>query len=170
MATSKDCTAHTKIGQHNMIVVAMEDLSEAERAALKKELQEEMAAARRRKLMCFQKTCTGVIKKTALTIMTTKTMAMTSTVTPNMTPKELLKFMDVAVARKYGNDLPNLTRVITNDVHSTLESFKNDLQNTLPRQIVSIVQQVQCEAQGKQPDLAHSTPHTVALGNMGGFS
>jgi hypothetical protein len=47
--------------------------------------------------------------------------------TPSMTPGELVKFMDVAVANKYGNDLSNLTRVITDDVHSTLESFKTDL-------------------------------------------
>jgi hypothetical protein len=36
-----------------MIGVVMEDLPVAKRASLKKELQEEMAAARRRKLMCF---------------------------------------------------------------------------------------------------------------------
>jgi hypothetical protein len=33
-----------------------------------------------------------------------------------------------------------------------------------------ILQQVHGEAQGKQPDLAHSTPYTVALGNMGVLS
>jgi hypothetical protein len=53
--TSKDGTAHTEIRQHNTIGVVMEDLPEAERSTLKKELQEEMAAARRRKLTCFQK-------------------------------------------------------------------------------------------------------------------
>jgi putative heme iron utilization protein len=43
-----------EIGQHNTISVAMlEDLPEAERVALKKELREEMAAARCRKLVCF---------------------------------------------------------------------------------------------------------------------
>jgi hypothetical protein len=97
-------------------------------------------------------------------VTTTATTATTSTVTPNMTLEELVKFMDVAVASKYGNDLSNFTRVITD---STLESFKTDLQNTLPRQIRSVVQQVQGEAQGKQPDLAHSTPYTAALSNMG---
>jgi hypothetical protein len=95
------------------------------------------------------------------------TTATASTVTPNMTPEELVNFMDVAVASKYGNDLSNFTRVITDDVHSTLESFKTDLQNTLHRQIRSVAQQVQGEAQGKQPDLAHSTPYTVAPGKMG---
>jgi hypothetical protein len=76
--------------------------------------------------MCFQKTRTGVINRTTPTITTATTMAMASTVTPNMTPKELVQFMDVVVACKYGNDLSNFTRVITDDVRSTLESFKTD--------------------------------------------
>jgi hypothetical protein len=111
-----------------------------------------------------------VIKKTAPTITTTATMAATSTVTPNMTPEVLVKFMDVAVASKCNNDLSNLTCVITDDVHSTLQSFKTDLQNALPRQIRLVVQQVNGEVRGKQLDLAHSTPYpgnTFALGHMG---
>jgi hypothetical protein len=126
MTTSKDGPARMEIGQHNTISVVMEDLPEAERATLEKELQE-MAIARNRKLACFQKTRIRVIKKTAPTITTTVTTTTTSTVTPNMTPKELVKFMDVAVASKYGNDLSNFTRVITDVVRSTLESFKTDL-------------------------------------------
>jgi hypothetical protein len=167
MTNLKDGGAWTEVGPHNMIGVVMEDLPEAEKIALEKELEEEMAAARRRKLMCFQKTRTGVIKKTVPVVTTTVTMATTSTVTPNMTPKELVKFMDVAVASKYGNDLSNLTCVITDDVRSTLESFKTDLQNTLPRQIRLVVQQVHGELDGKQLDLAHRTPYTVASGNTG---
>jgi hypothetical protein len=170
MMNPKDGGAWTEVGPHNMIGVVMEDHPEAEGIALEKKLEEETAAARRRKLACFHKTRTGVIKKTAPTITNTATMAATSTVTPNMTPEELVKFMDVAVASKYGKDLSNLTRVITDDVRSMLESFKTDLQNTLPRQIRSVVQQVQGEAQGKQPNLAHSTPYpanTSAPGNMG---
>jgi hypothetical protein len=92
-----------------------------------------MAGARRKKLTCFQKTCMGVIMKTILAIMTMATA--TSMVTPNLTPEELVKFMDVAVASKYGNDLMNFTHTITEEVHSTLDTFKTDLQNTLPRQI-----------------------------------
>jgi hypothetical protein len=80
--------AHTEIRQHNTISVVMEDLPEAERAALEKELQEVMATARSRKLTCFQKTRTEVIKKIAPTVTTTVTTATTSMVTPNMTPKE----------------------------------------------------------------------------------
>jgi hypothetical protein len=124
----------------------MEDLSEAERRALEKELETEKAEARRRKLACFQKTRTGVIKKTvpAITIVTTAT----PTVIPNLTPKEFVKFMDVAVASKYGNDLMKFTRTITEEVRSTLDTFKTDLQNALPRQIRSVVQQVHGESQG----------------------
>jgi hypothetical protein len=51
--------AQTEVGPHNTIGMAMEDLPEAERRALEKELTEEMAEARRRKLACFQKTRTG---------------------------------------------------------------------------------------------------------------
>jgi uncharacterized alkaline shock family protein YloU len=74
--------------------------------------------------------------------MTTTTTVAASMVTPNMTPEVLVKFIDVAVSSKYGNDLSNLMRVITDDVRSTLESFKTDLQNAFPRQIRSVVHQV----------------------------
>jgi hypothetical protein len=56
MTNPKDSATRTKLGPHNTIGVAMEDLPEVERRALEKELEEEMAAARRRKLACFQKT------------------------------------------------------------------------------------------------------------------
>jgi hypothetical protein len=109
-----------------MIGVPMEDLPEVERRALKKEFQEEMAEAR----SVFPKNMHGVIKKTVPTI-TTMTAA-TSMVTLNLTPEELVKFMDVAVASKYGNDLSNFTHTITEEVHSTLDTFKSDLRNMLP--------------------------------------
>ena len=130
-----------------------------------------MAEARRRKLACFQNTHTGVIKKTVPAITTTATA--TPTVTPNLTPEELVKFMDVAVASKYGNDLTNFTRTIIEEVHSTLDTFKTDLQNALPRHIRSVVQQVHGESQSKQPDLEPSTPYpgsTSAPGNTSTFT
>jgi hypothetical protein len=49
----KDGGARIEVGPHNTIVVAMEVLPEAEKIALEKELEEDMAAARRRKLACF---------------------------------------------------------------------------------------------------------------------
>jgi hypothetical protein len=79
-----------------------------------------------------------VIRKTVPVIMTMATT--TSTVTPNLTPEELVKFMVVAVASKYRNDLTNFTHTMTEEVRSTLDTFKTDIQNTLPRQIRSVVQ------------------------------
>jgi hypothetical protein len=140
MTNPKESGARIEVGPHNMIDVAMEDLPEAERRVLEKELEEEMVEARRKKLACFQKTRTWVIKKTVSAITTTATA--TSTITPNLTPEELVKFMDVAIASKYRNDLTNFTRTMTEEVRSTLDSFKTDLQNMLPRQIRSVVQQV----------------------------
>jgi hypothetical protein len=95
-------------------VVAMEDLLEADEIALEKDLEKEMAVARRRKLACFQKTRARVIKKTVPAITTTMTMA--PTVTSNLTPKELVKLIDVSVASKYGADLTQFTRIIANDM------------------------------------------------------
>jgi hypothetical protein len=137
MMNPKDSATWTKVGPHNTIGVEMEDLPEAKRRVLEKELEEEMADARR-KLVCFQKTRMTVIKKIVPAITTTTTA--THTIIPNLTPKELVKFMDVAVASKYGNDLINFTYTITEEVHSTLDTFKTDLQNTLPQQIRSVVQ------------------------------
>jgi hypothetical protein len=131
MMNLKDSAARTEVGPHNTIGVAMEDLPEAKRRALEKELEEEMAEARRRKLACFQKIHTGVIKKTIPTVTTMATA--TPMVIPNLTHEELAKFMDVAVASKYGNDLMKFTRTITKEVCSTLDTFKTDLQNMLPR-------------------------------------
>jgi hypothetical protein len=58
MMNPKESGARTEVRPHNTISVAMEDLPEAERRALEKELKEEMAEARRRKLTHFQKTRT----------------------------------------------------------------------------------------------------------------
>jgi hypothetical protein len=117
----------------------------------------------------------------------TITTTATSMVTPNLTPEELVKFIGVAVASKYGNDLMNFTHTITKEVCSTLDTFKTNLQNTLPQQIRSMVQQVQGESQGKHPVAEPSTPYpggtsapdnismlypgnTTALGNPGNIA
>jgi hypothetical protein len=83
MINPRESGAQTEVGPHNMISVAMEDLNKAKRKALQKELKEEMDEVRRKKLTCFPKTCTGVIKKTVPAITTMATA--TSSVTPNLT-------------------------------------------------------------------------------------
>jgi hypothetical protein len=111
MMNPKDIASRTEVWSHNMIGVVVEDLPEAERRAPEKELEEEMAEARRRNLACFQKTRTGAVKKIVPAITTMATT--TPTVTPNLTPEELVKFTDVVVASKYGNNVMNFTRTIT---------------------------------------------------------
>jgi hypothetical protein len=148
MTNRKESGAWTEVGHHNMIGVATEDLPEAERRVLEKELEEEMNEVRRRKLACLQKPCTGVIKKTIPAVTTTSTVM--SMVTPNLIPEELVKCMDITVASKYGNDLMNFTHTIIEEVRSTLDTFKTNLQNTLPQQIRSVMQQVQGESQGNK--------------------
>jgi hypothetical protein len=64
----------------------------------------------------------------------------------------------MSVASKYGTDLTQFTHVITKNIHSTLETLKTDLNNNLPRQVRSVVQQIQGEAQGKRPEGSPSTP------------
>jgi hypothetical protein len=157
MTNPKESGARTEVRPRNTISMAVEDLPEVERRALEKELKEEMAEARMKKLACFQKTRMGLIKKTVPAVTTTAIAA--STVTPNLTLKELDQFMDVALASKYKNDLTNFTRTITEEVRSTLETFETDLQNTLLRQIRLVVQQVQGESQGKQPVAESITPY-----------
>jgi hypothetical protein len=138
MMNPKDSGARIEVGPHNTITVAMEDLPEAAKIALEKELEEEMVVARRRKLACFQKTRTGVIKKTIPAVTTTTTMA--PMVTSNLTPEELVKLIDMSVASKYGVDLTQFTHIIADHMCNTLESFNIDLDNTLPRQVRLVVQ------------------------------
>jgi hypothetical protein len=59
LTNPRDSAARAEVGPHNTIGLAMEDLPEAERRALEKELELEMAEARRRKLACFQQTHWG---------------------------------------------------------------------------------------------------------------
>jgi hypothetical protein len=66
-----------------------------------------------------------------------------------LSPEDFIQLVDVSVASMYGADLTQLTRVIVEDMHSTLDTFKQDMHNTLPRQVRAIVQQVNGEAQGK---------------------
>jgi hypothetical protein len=58
MMNLKDSAVWTEVGPHNMIRVAMEFLPEEEQRALEKELEEEIAEARR-KLACLKKHARG---------------------------------------------------------------------------------------------------------------
>jgi hypothetical protein len=123
-----------------------------------------MVELRRRKLTCFQKTCNGVIKKTDTTA------ASTPKVDSSLNPEDLAQLFDMSVASEYVTELTHFMRVISENMHSTLETFKTDLNNNLPRQVRFVVQQIRGEAQGKWSEGSPSTPHpggTSSQGNQG---
>jgi hypothetical protein len=98
------------------------------------------------------------------------TMTTAPTVTSNLTPEELVQLVDVSVTSKYGANLTQFMHIIADDISNSLKSFKTDLHNTLPKQVRSVVQQIQGKAQGKQPVGSPSTPYpgnTSAPGNIG---
>jgi hypothetical protein len=120
----------------NAINVAMEDLAKEDQREVKRQLEEEMAELRRKKLVCFQKTHIGVVKKA-------NTVAVTSDkVSMQLSPKDLVHMVDVSVASKYGVDLTQFMCVVAEDMRNMLETFKTDLSNNLPRQVRSVVQHI----------------------------
>jgi hypothetical protein len=63
MMNPNDNFTRTEVGPHNTIGVLMEDLSKAERRALEKELEKEMAEARRGSLRVSKKHARGLSRK-----------------------------------------------------------------------------------------------------------
>jgi hypothetical protein len=129
-----------------MIAVVMEDLAEAEWKELERELEEEMAERRQRKLACFQKTRNGVVKKADTTA------ASWAKVNASLNPKDLVHMVDVSVTGKYRADLTQFTCIVAEDMKSMLDAFKQDLNGSLPRQVRAIVQQLSGESQGKHTE------------------
>jgi hypothetical protein len=136
---------------------------------LSKELEEEMAEARRQKLACFQKTRSGVVKKAD----TTTTSG--SKVDTSPSPEDLVQLVDVSVASKYGADLTQFTRVIVEEICGTLDTFKQEMHNSLPWQVRAIVVHVRGEAQGKRVEGSPTAPgpsiatRQVNHGTLAGF-
>jgi hypothetical protein len=145
-------TDGTSIHANNAINVVMEDLSEEDREEVEHELEGEMVERCKRKLVCFQKTRSGIGKK-ADTVAASRTK-----VDFPLSPEDLVQLVYVSVASKYGADLTQFIQVIADDMCSTLDMFKQDLHNTLPRQVRAIVQQVSGEVQGKRVEGSPTAP------------
>jgi hypothetical protein len=101
MADPKGSKAMTTVGgasvqARSTIAVAMEDLAEANRKELEKELEEEMAERRRKKLACFQKTHHGIVKKAD-----TAAASGTKMDSP-LSLEDLVQLVDISAASKYG--------------------------------------------------------------------
>jgi hypothetical protein len=138
------------VSADNVIGVEMGDLSEKDRNDLKLELQREMeevmADRRRKKLACFQKSRSGVIKKGDM-------MKASTPVNSPFTLEELVHMIDVYVSSKYGTDLEAITRTLFESVRGSVESLKLEFKQEskkLPRQVRATVQQVLGESRDKQ--------------------
>jgi hypothetical protein len=169
MADPKGVKAKTPINSagvdtQNTINMAMEDLTEEDRRVVECELEEEMVERSQRKLVCFQKTRNGVIRKGDT--VTTSGMRVDSL----LSPEDLIHLVDVFVTSKYGADLMQFTRVMGECMHNTFDSLKQELNASLPRQVRALVQQINDEVQGKwvEGSPAAPSPSTPAShGNQG---
>jgi hypothetical protein len=140
-----------KVSAENVTEVAMEDLSEKDReeieGELQRELEEVMVERRKKKLACFQKTRSGIVKNGDTTKASTP-------VNSPFTLEVLVQMIDVLVNSKYGADLEGITRTLMNNLHSSVESLrvecKQDSENALARQARATVQQVLGESRGKR--------------------
>jgi hypothetical protein len=76
-----------------------------------------MAERRKKKLACFQKTRSGVVKKD-------DTARASLPVSSPFTLEELVHMIDVSVSRKYGADLESITCMLTDSVPGSVESLR----------------------------------------------
>jgi hypothetical protein len=132
---SKAATAvdGASIQAKNTIGVVMEDLTKANRKEVEQELEAELAELRWRKLACFQKTCNGVVKKG-------DTTAVSSAKVSYLNPEDMAHMVDVPISSKYGEDLTHLMRIVADEMRNTFDTLRQDLNDSLPRQVGAMVQ------------------------------
>jgi hypothetical protein len=130
----------------------MENLADEDRKEVERELEEEMVEIQRRKLACFTKMLNDIIKKSDIAAMSG------SKVKAQLSPEDLVYMVVVSVANKYGADLMQFTPVVAEDMCSTLDAFKQDLNSNLPRQVRTLIQQSSGESQGKRVEGHTASP------------
>ena len=168
MAEAKDLKVSEKglersyVDGQNVIPVAFGDLPDVDQKRIERELQQEVDELRKMKLACYQKTRGGVVMKED-----TASVSATKVKAPVLTPEEVAHFVDISIAGKYGNDLDRVTRVLGEEMHSAIGSFKQDLDNSLPRQMRSVAMEVYGEAQGKHVAIADQMHGQYAPGGQG---
>jgi hypothetical protein len=168
---AKGASNGARVTADNVIEVVMEDLSERDREEVERELQrelkEEMVEWRKKKLACFQKTRSGVVKKEG-------TAKASTPVNSPFTLKELVHMIDVSVNSKYGADLEGITRTLTNSMRGSLDSLRAEFRQEserLPRQLRAMVQQVVREAREKREmELPGASTTTLSPDTVGAQS
>jgi hypothetical protein len=152
MATGKlsgqETGSRTEIDRKNAIGVRIGDLPEEDQHQIKEEMRcklEEVEASRMRYMLaCYQKNRNGIAQKADMTKASTSKVNASSLI-----PEDLVHLVGASVASKYGVDLSQITWVLAVDVCLTLDTFKQDWDNGLPRQIRSTMKQVLGNTQGK---------------------
>jgi hypothetical protein len=139
----------SNVDEGNVVEVTLGDLPEEEQRRVKEEMRwelEELEAIKMcEKLACYQKTWNGVVQKADTAKDSSPKLNSSS-----LSPEDLVHLVDVSVASKYGTDLAQLTRAMGEDLCNTLDLFRHDLDNSLPRQIQLVVKEVMGNIQGKQ--------------------
>jgi hypothetical protein len=157
--TTKVAPSGVQVNNENIIGVEMADLTEKEQKELElqREMEEVMAERRKKKLACFQKTRSGMVKKG-------DTVKASMPVNSPFTLEELVHMIDVTINSKYGADLEVITRTLTESVWGSVKSlrleFKKEYEK-MPRQIRSMVQQVLGEARGKRDSESPGASTTI---------
>jgi hypothetical protein len=127
------------INPGNVIVVAMEDLSENQKyleLELQREMEEVMVEWPKKKHAYFKKTRHGVVKNG-------DTVKASTSVNSSFTLEESVHMIDVSFNMKYGTDLEGITRMLMDSVRGLVESLRLEFKQEsekLPRQIRAMVQ------------------------------
>jgi hypothetical protein len=147
--SGQEAGSRSEIDGRNVVVVVFGDLAKEDQRQIKEEmchkLEEVEAAKMRDKLACYQKTRSDVVQK-----LDTAKASSSKVNSSSLTPEDLVHLVDVSVASKYGADMAQLTRVLAEDVRHILDSFKQDLEDGLPRQIRTVGKEVLGNTQGKR--------------------
>jgi hypothetical protein len=128
------------LDRDNIIPVTLDDLSEEDRREFERGIEEEKAA----RLKQYFKTRSGAVKK--VTAPNPPPTVKTKVINSN---EEIAHLVDVSVASKYGSDMANTARTIT-QLASSFDKFKEQFETNLPHQVRSVVLQmndVQCDKQ-----------------------
>jgi hypothetical protein len=129
----------------NIIPVTLDDLSEVDWREFKRGIEEEKAA----RLKQYFKTRSGAVKK----VTTPNPLPALDTKVINST-ENVARLVDLTVESTYSSNMTNSLRTITETVASTVDEFKErlrmNIENSLPRQVRSLVLQINDDHPDKQ--------------------
>lgn len=136
----------------NVIPVTLDDLSEDDRRELHRELEEEMLERQKQKLAGYQKLRNDNIRKIASP---NSSAPHVTEVSRPICTEGIAHLIDTSVASKFGTGMTHMAREISDSFTSKLDEFKDqfnkNFENNLPRQVRSIMLQINDEQRGKQP-------------------